>query len=568
MSFVKQSEFPNGHATALVERSDRHEIGETGAVRRVSLEPEPPADDATPRPSLGVVLATTFLLAAASAVPVWMCDYFPSHNGPSLLNVAYMQYDFDNPRLGYAEHFDLHPFPVPYLLQTAVLNSLFPLFTPLVADKIWITLLILLRPGAMLYFLRGLGRGREIYALACIPLLFDFSMMRGYSNFHAGVSLGFVVFGFFLRHRHRWRLSSTALFHGLVLLQYFAHPVALAVTGLLLAAYEFAATRSVRNVITIVLRGYLPAIALLAGFMWWSSEYGAWVSSHLDFNSLSDKVQNLHFRGATPLSPLANFISLALLLALGVGGLIALLRKHGAAACTTPSGLSRLLRAEPILASVAIAWIIYLLMPWKMTGWHKADVRIIPIGFMLVLAVPPALRLPRRRIAFMGVTIAASLACIALTWPELKRRSDVVVAYCAGISATPDRPKILALFEREPRDDQWRLEYAFNHLQRTANYYTLVRGGATTSSLAENNTLYWVWFKDYRHMADFPKVNVDDPQQDQIAAAAAAYDTVLLWGGLEDVSHRFSEHGFQPTFHEDRLTVLTKTESNPTLTSR
>ena len=116
------------------------------------------------------------------------------------------------------------------------------------------------------------------------------SMMRGYSNYHAGVSLGFIVFGYFLGHRHRWRHTSTAVFNVLVLLQYLTHPVALAVTGLLLAAYELGATRSVRNIVAIVLRGYVPSIALLAAFMWWSSEYGAWVQSHVDFNSLSDKV--------------------------------------------------------------------------------------------------------------------------------------------------------------------------------------------------------------------------------------------------------------------------------------
>jgi hypothetical protein len=116
------------------------------------------------------------LLSAASVIPIWLCEYFPSQNGPSLLHISYMLKEFNNPDLGFWKFFEKHPFPVPYLLETAGLNFLFLFVGPLFAQKIWISLIVLLRPMAVFYMLRQLGRGREIYGLACLPLLYDYSL--------------------------------------------------------------------------------------------------------------------------------------------------------------------------------------------------------------------------------------------------------------------------------------------------------------------------------------------------------------------------------------------------------
>ena len=87
-------------------------------------------------------------LSLACVTPMWLCHYFPSQNGPSLLHIAYMEHEFTNPHYGFFEFYDLHSFPAPYRLQTTVLQFLFLFLEPLLAQKVWITAILLLRCGA------------------------------------------------------------------------------------------------------------------------------------------------------------------------------------------------------------------------------------------------------------------------------------------------------------------------------------------------------------------------------------------------------------------------------------
>ncbi len=504
------------------------------------------------------------VLSLVCIVPIWLCGYFPSQNGPSLLLISFMQHEFDNPAFGYSSHFDWHVFPVPYLLQNVGLNLLFLVFSPLVAHKIWVSLVVLLRPCALFYFLRRLGRGREIYGLACLPLLYDFSLMRGYMNFHAGVSIGLIVFGYFLKHRQAWSVRSTLLFNALVLLQYFTHPVALAVTGLLLAAFEFAATRSPARVVGVVFRGYIPSLVLLAAFLGWSFRYGAWVDPDVKFLTISDKVQNVFYRGATALSPVANLLSLALLGAVGAVAVWALLRRHGQFTYRKWYVNPNVMVKEPMLVVLLAVGLLYLLMPWDMIGWHKADVRIIPFIFMMVLAIPRPIAARRGQVAFCAVAAAVTLATLIPITQGLRSRSDEVAEYLAGISAVPPRAKLLPLSWADPRSEDWELSYGLDPLKRADAYYALARGGASGNSLARNNTLYWIWYKDYRNLSGFPTVDTEAPAAEQIEAAAAAYDAILLWRSPAEVQNMFRERGFQGSFKRGNLTVLTK----PTVAAR
>ena len=200
------------------------------------------ADTPSPPATFFWIVAATLTLIVA--IPIWLCDYFPSHNGPSLLLISYIEYAFGVPELGFADYFECHPFPIPYLLNSIVVQTLFAFFDPVTADKLWVTVLVCTRPWAVIYFLRQLQPGREFLGLISYLFVYDFSMMRGYYNYFAGVSLAFVLLGYYIRHRSHWNAWSTAALNALVLLQYFIHPFALVVSGLMLAAYEISVSRS------------------------------------------------------------------------------------------------------------------------------------------------------------------------------------------------------------------------------------------------------------------------------------------------------------------------------------
>jgi hypothetical protein len=213
-----------------------------------------------------------------------------------------------------------------------------------------------------------------------------------------------------------------------------------------------------------------------------------------------------------------------------------------------------------MLAVLLTTVLLYLVFPWDLIGWHKADVRMLPLIFMLILTVPPPMRRRSRQVAFMGVvgTIAAvGLVPIA---DGLARGSDQVSEYVAGMDAVPLQSRILPVFCNSARPKGWKLSYAINPLTRADSYYAMARGGASGNSLARNNTLYWIWYKNYRSRSDFPRLDVKQPTPQQILAAASAYDAIILWNDSEktDIQRLFAEQGFSPVFEQQRLTILTR----------
>ena len=106
------------------------------------------------------------------------------------------------------------------------------------------------------------------------------------------------------------------------------------------------------------------------------------------------------------------------------------------------------------------------------------------------------------------------------------------------------------------RSDTWKLDYAVDPLHRVDSYYALNRGGATPYSLANNNTLYWVWYKNYRAGGPFPKIDRSNPSPSQYHEAAANFDAVLLWDCKTDIRLAFEDRGFLTTFDRGRLVVL------------
>ena len=495
-------------------------------------------------------------LSIACVVPVWLCQYFPSQNGPSLLHIAYMEHEFDNPNYGFSEFYDFHFFPVPYRFQTTVLRVLFLFIDPLQAQKVCVTAVLLLRCGAVFYFLRRLQPGREVFGLACLPLLYDFSLMRGYFNYHVGISIGLIVFGFYAQARNDWTWRRTILFNALVLLQYFAHPIALATIGLLIAVYDLVLSRSPLKIPGIVLRGYVPSVMLLSGFFAWTSWYGAWTRPTLDYLSLADKIQNFYFRGATPLSPLVNTASLGLLFVVGCVTMIQLYRHYRYFGDDKSPRRFMSFTSEPMIAVFLMALLLYLIMPWNFTGWHKADIRLIPIVFLMLIAAPKPLQSRRACLAFSltaGVIVVGSLIPITQT---MQIWSDDVAEYVAGMDAVPRQSRILPIFGETMRSGTWKLDDAIDPVHRADSYYALQRGGATPYSLADNNTLYWVWYKNYRDGGPFPRIDRSHPSASQYREAAANFDAILLWDCEPDIRLAFEDRGFRTTFERGRLVVL------------
>jgi hypothetical protein len=350
---------------------------------------------------------------------------------------------------------------------------------------------------------------------------------------------------------------------------YFCHPIPLAITGVLLATYEFARTWSLLRIVGVFFRGFLPAVGLLAAYFVWNRSHNAWSSAAFIPTEIPLKILNVSERGATPLSPVANVISLALLAL--VGGLtLGMVLRRRASPGDLPSTSEHAADVFPWLAVWCCAAAFYLIMPANLLGWHKADVHVLPIAFLFFLTLPPAINSRRAQVAFFAGTSLAVLIGLFPITQELLRQSAVVEEYLAGTGVVPRKVKLLSLMQEENEKEGRSLSDGFNPLQWADSYYAMSSGGGLGRALLANNTLYPVWFKDYevKGRRQFPEVDANHPTDEQLQLAAETYGSVILWNSTPELRTRLEEYGFTTAFDRGRLLVLNRRDEVLTDQSR
>ncbi len=164
------------------------------------------------------------LLVVLHSALIWAFPYFPSQDGPIHLGIAQTLADYDNPAYpAMAEYFgrewSLRRSPFTFL----VLGSLGAVVPLLVAEKIYLSLIVILLPLSFWYALRGITRHALYAAFFAFPLTYSFTLMMGFYSFSFGISLFLLTIGLWLRIRERWTARRVALFAGATFLAYACH---------------------------------------------------------------------------------------------------------------------------------------------------------------------------------------------------------------------------------------------------------------------------------------------------------------------------------------------------------
>ena len=182
-----------------------------------------------------LIIALTLL----HIVPIWLFKYFPSQDGPSHIENAYtLLHYFDHDAL-YNQYYDLNLDFVPNWLSHIELALLMLFVSPLTAEKIFLTIYVVVFVLSILYFLESVDKESSFFTLFAFPFIYNFLLHMGFYNFVFSVPLMFLAIGYWWRRRSK-RLD-WGLFAGLNLLLvflFFCHLVSqlLAITSILFLA--------------------------------------------------------------------------------------------------------------------------------------------------------------------------------------------------------------------------------------------------------------------------------------------------------------------------------------------
>jgi len=199
--------------------------------------------------------------------PIWFFRYFPSQDGMNHVYNAYLLKEYHNPALYKTrEIFQLNLTLFPNWMSHIIMAGMMFIVSPLIAEKILLTLCIAIVPLSFLYFLRGINRDSILYVWLGFLFSFNYLLHMGFYNFSLGFGLFFLVAGYWWRHRDNFTLARIGILYLMLISLYFCHISSYALALMALGLGAIWTFRRPKPVITCA--GYLlPAGFILLNYL-------------------------------------------------------------------------------------------------------------------------------------------------------------------------------------------------------------------------------------------------------------------------------------------------------------
>ena len=462
-------------------------------------------------------------------LPIWLFDYFPTQDGPSHIYNSQVLREYWNPEYGFQAFYNINWNLFPNWLSHFALAVLMIVFSPIIAEKIFLSAYVIFFPVAILYFLNAIEYGRERISLVVFPFIYNYLLLMGFYNFAFSVPLFFFATGYWWKHKEEIHVRSIVLLNFMVIITYFSHLISymflLFSIGFLAITYFYKRLKlAIINVCIL-----LPASTLLFIYL---------PSSDL----LSGGAPKIGFSRIPEL--LEKFLSMDILISLGTN--------------------------QSIIAYIVFAVLIYLLVHtvWqeKIIGSKKLVDRFTPIdSFLLLFLVMFGLYLILPRSVGPGgwlndrVAILASILLLAWfregnsrVWKSVFSLSIVLVSLVNTIYVTYQcsilntelreftaltqsigKKKIVLPFFFNSKGKALRIGIFVN----AANYYCLNNGGINLGNYEVQFDYFPINFRDnFQPPIDqkewVQKVHWKADEID-ICRYAEKVDYILIWGNAD-----------------------------------
>lgn len=174
------------------------------------------------------------LLACLAIIPIWWLPYFVTGDGPAHLYNSAVLLDMLKGKhtAFYQKYFEFNISLYPNWFSTVALVLLQFVFSPLIAEKILLSVLAILFPVSALFFVRSFNRQSSPLALLLLPFVCHYLFYYGFFNYCFGICFSLLYLGIWWRMREGEILLQLLLLLPLGILLYFTHAF-----GLLLLAF-------------------------------------------------------------------------------------------------------------------------------------------------------------------------------------------------------------------------------------------------------------------------------------------------------------------------------------------
>jgi hypothetical protein len=403
-------------------------------------------------------------LTVLHILPIWAFKYFPSQDGPSHVENAYMLAHYFDRGATYSQYYDLNLRPFPNWFSHATMALFMKMVPPLTAEKMLLTGYVILFVLSMRYFLRSMADRSDWLLPVAFPFIYNYLLHSGYYNFSISLPLVFLTLGYWWRRRDResdWRgwVGINLLLVLLYACNILSQGLALAsVLGLAAIHYRGRVGRTLRLAAALAPSCVLPAyyVAAQQGEAGGRIGVGQLVTYLATIGPLTSFDSRERYVGA----------ALAIVFAVLIGYKLADRTRVG-------RGGSRrgFVPSDGFLLLAAALLLLYFLVPTRAFGGGTITYRLGLYPFLMVLAwlaadVPRALR---RAAAIAAVGVA--LVHLGFTVHSYQVLNRGLAEYTSGISLVEQNSTIL------PISFDHRGESAKVGVYRHAgSYYCVARG--------------------------------------------------------------------------------------------
>lgn len=207
-----------------------HNFASRGVHLRLSISGEDKMkahpQTASPRSSDRVLSLWLLALVVLHLLPIWLFEYFPTQDGPIHLSNARVLLEYDNPACSVLpEYYRLNTGVGPNWFSLLSLAGLLKLFSPEIAEKVFLSAYVLALVGSAYFAILGISRRNRFLLLLVFPFVFNHFVFLGFYNFIFGLPFVFLFLGIVLRSGSRLGWGEASLLALASVLAFFVHPL-------------------------------------------------------------------------------------------------------------------------------------------------------------------------------------------------------------------------------------------------------------------------------------------------------------------------------------------------------
>ncbi len=359
---------------------------------------------------VGPLVPIWIALTLLSLLPIWHQRLLPMLDTPNPLALVRGWHDYANPQFHIRDFYDLRLKMVPYIFFYSTIWLLLFFVKIETANKIFLSLYIVLFSLSVLTLARALKRSPWL-ALGAFPLCFNPAWIYGYSSLLVGNCFCFFALAALIRWLEDGRQGDLLWLLAFTTLTYFGHILPWFIFGLAAIAFLFVNRRRV-GVVVRAAGAMLPSVIFALVAVVEERYEHAYVKEGATFHFLWYSVPRL--LGELPRRILEIFPGPVDMIVLGV-----------VAATTAALVYWRGIRQEggagrdryvPILLVLMV--LLYLLLPYQITGplvFFQMAQRVPAMGAAMALLLPAGAFVGRQRLAFVPLIVACVVLPLKLT---------------------------------------------------------------------------------------------------------------------------------------------------------